>query len=329
MSLTEKDESGAYKRSIVKVTNPSRYRDHGWRLLCLSPASRRPGPRSGPPDAQALIPYLTAGYPTPDASAAALRAAAEVADIIEVGVPFSDPLADGPTIQRSTFEALRQGMTLAGTLELIARAELSRPIVVFSYLNPILRYGIDRFLADAEALGVAGLILTDLPAGSRSRRSSPRCKRSGLDLIRLIAPTTADRAPGGGASKGAQGFVYLVARLGVTGATASLDVGLWPSRWRGCGGPPRSRSRWASASPPRTKRTRWRRMADGVVVGSALVEILGRDGVGGGPAFSGLASCRRSTGRGRQMTINIPQLLRRYTSFLSVGGLDPDRWQCW
>src|SRR6185503_10208257 len=112
------------------------------------------------------IPYLTAGFHTRETSAAALRSAAEVADIVEVGVPFSDPLADGPTIQRSTFEALRQGMTLAGTLELIAQVELSRPVVVFSYLNPILRYGLKRFLADAEARGVAGLILTDLPAGA-------------------------------------------------------------------------------------------------------------------------------------------------------------------
>src|ERR1043165_9394064 len=84
----------------------------------------------------ALIPYLTAGYPDPGASAEALRAADEVSDVLDVGVPFSDPLADGPTIQRSTFEALRQGMTLAGTLALIERARLTRPIVVFSYLNP-------------------------------------------------------------------------------------------------------------------------------------------------------------------------------------------------
>src|SRR5882724_10526388 len=83
----------------------------------------------------ALIPYLTAGYPSARASLDALRAADEVSDIIEVGVPFSDPLADGPTIQRSTFEALQGGMTLAGTLELIDRARLSRPVVVFSYLN--------------------------------------------------------------------------------------------------------------------------------------------------------------------------------------------------
>src|SRR5690349_18501469 len=135
----------------------------------------------------ALIPYLTAGYPTAPASLDALRAAAEVSDILEVGVPFSDPLADGPTIQRSTFEALRQGMTLRGTLDLIARARLEQPVVVFSYLNPVLRYGIDRFLRDAEGLGVAGVLLTDLPAGNDPAIESA-VAASQLDLIRLVAP---------------------------------------------------------------------------------------------------------------------------------------------
>jgi len=125
----------------------------------------------------ALIPYLTAGYPSAAASLEALRAADEVADILEVGVPFSDPLADGPTIQRSSFDALRQGMTLAGTLALIERGRLAHPVVVFSYLNPILRYGLERFLRDADALGVAGLLLTDLPAGrSEERRVGKECR---------------------------------------------------------------------------------------------------------------------------------------------------------
>src|SRR5215211_5408719 len=137
----------------------------------------------------ALIPYLTAGYPSTGASLEALRAADELADVIEVGVPFSDPLADGPTIQRSTFDALRSGMTLAGTLELISRAQLTRPVVVFSYLNPILRYGVERFLRDADALGVAGVLLTDLPAGSDPGIEAA-IQGSPLDLIRLIAPTT-------------------------------------------------------------------------------------------------------------------------------------------
>src|SRR5918999_2711056 len=169
---------------------------------------------------RALIPYLTAGYPSRDSSVAALRTADEVADILEVGVPFSDPLADGPTIQRSTFQALQQGMTLAGTLELIAKCRLQRPVVVFSYLNPILRYGLDRFLRDAAELRVAGLLLTDLPAGS-DPLVEDAVKASPLDLIRLVAPTTRPERLRA-AVDGAEGFVYLVARLGVTGASSAL-----------------------------------------------------------------------------------------------------------
>jgi tryptophan synthase alpha chain len=209
---------------------------------------------------------------------------AEVADIIEVGVPFSDPLADGPTIQRSSFEALRQGMTLAGTLDLISQAELTPPVVLFSYLNPILQYGVDRFIRAAEELRIAGLLLTDLPAGS-----DPPLERSiqesDLDLIRLIAPTTR-AARLSVALDGAQGFVYLVARLGVTGARASLDLDLGDSV---------RRVRQATSLPvavgfgistPDQARTVGR-MADGVVVGSALVEILGRDGVSAARHFLG------------------------------------------
>jgi tryptophan synthase alpha chain len=216
-----------------------------------------------------------------------------VADIIEVGVPFSDPLADGPVIQRSSFEALRRGMTLAGTLELIARAELARPVIVFSYLNPILRYGIERFLSDAGSLGIAGLILTDLPAGSDPAVESA-VKRSGLDLIRLIAPTTRPERLAA-ALDGAQGFVYLVARLGVTGASSALATTLAESI---------AAVRRATSLPiavgfgistPEQARTVGR-MADGVVVGSALVEILGRDGVREAGRF--LASLRRALDEG-------------------------------
>jgi tryptophan synthase alpha chain len=241
----------------------------------------------------ALIPYLTAGYPTPDASLAALRAAAEVSDIIEVGVPFSDPLADGPTIQRSTFEALRQGMTLAGTLELIARAEPSVPVVVFSYLNPILHYGVERFLADAEAAGVGGLILTDLPAGSDPEIEG-MVQQSRLDLVRLIAPTT----PAGRLAttlRGAQGFVYLVARLGVTGATATLasDLAESVARVRRATSLPVAVG-FGISTPEQAGAVG--RMADGVVVGSALVDILGRDGVAMARGF--LVSLRQALDSG-------------------------------
>lgn len=226
----------------------------------------------------ALVAYLTAGHPTPDLSLAALRAADAIADVIEVGVPFSDPLADGPTIQRSTFEALAQGMTLARTLDLVRRAQLSKPVVVFSYINPILRYGVDRFLAHATELGVAGLLLTDLPAGS-DRAIEQAVGASALDLIRLIAPTTrADRLRE--AVSGAEGFLYLVARLGVTGASATLAAGLADSVATVRAASPLPVAVGFGISTP-AQAAQVARLADGVVVGSALVDALARDGVDG------------------------------------------------
>jgi len=232
--------------------------------------------------ATALIPYLTAGYPDPRASGQALRIADELADVLEVGVPFSDPLADGPTIQRSTFQALQQGMTLAGTLELIERCRLRRPVVVFSYLNPILRYGLDRFLDDAQSIGIAGLLLTDLPAGS-DPAVELAVQGSALDLIRLIAPTTRPERLAA-AVEGAQGFVYLLARLGVTGASRSLAAGLAESveRVRGATRLPVAVGFGISTTEQARSVAR---LADGVVVGSALVDALGSDGVAGARRF--------------------------------------------
>jgi tryptophan synthase alpha chain len=230
----------------------------------------------------ALVPYLTAGYPDPRASGEALRIADELADVLEVGVPFSDPLADGPTIQRSTFQALQQGMTLAGTLELIERCRLRRPVVVFSYLNPILRYGLDRFLDDAQSIGIAGLLLTDLPAGS-DPAVELAVQRSALDLIRLIAPTTRPERLAA-AVEGAQGFVYLVARLGVTGASRSLAAGLAESVERVRGATRLALAVGFGISTAEQARS-VARLADGVVVGSALVDALGSDGVAGASRF--------------------------------------------
>jgi len=237
----------------------------------------------------ALIPYLTAGHPNRAASLDALRRAAEYSDIIEVGVAFSDPLADGPTIQRSTFEALSQGMTLPRTLDLIDEARLERPVVVFSYLNPVMRYGLDRFLRDAVQVGAVGLLLTDLPAGSdpaveRAVRESP------LDLIRLVAPTTTG-ARLAEVAQDAQGFLYLVARLGVTGASTALAAGLTEYVARVRAASPLPLAVGFGISTPAQART-VAGLADGVVVGSALVERLGRDG----PVSAGqfLAELRRA-----------------------------------
>ena len=166
--------------------------------------------------------------------------------------------------------------------QLVRRAELRTPVVVFSYLNPILRYGVDRFVREADALGVAGVILTDLPAGGdpgveRTLQASP------LDLIRLIAPTTRDDRLAEAVTD-AQGFIYLVARLGVTGASRALADDLADSV---------ARVRRATALPVAVgfgisspaQAAVVARMADGVVVGSALVDALGRAGVAGARRF--------------------------------------------
>ncbi len=226
----------------------------------------------------ALIPYLTAGFPDLAGSVAALRLADEFGDIIEVGVPFSDPVADGPTIQRSTFDALAGGMTLAATLGLIRQARVRRPVVVFSYLNPILRYGVSRFLDEADGLGVAGLLLTDMPAGADAAIEAA-IAASPIALIRVVAPTTT-QARLEQSLADARGFVYLIARLGVTGVSASLSDQL-PAAV--------ARVRAASTLPVAVgfgistpaQAAAAGEIADGVVVGSALVDALRRTGAEG------------------------------------------------
>ncbi len=223
----------------------------------------------------ALIPYLTAGHPDRARSLEALRRAAEHSDILEVGIPFSDPLADGPTIQRSTFEALEQGMSLGGALDLISDAKLDRPVVIFSYLNPVLRYGVGNFLRDAAGLGIAGLLLTDLPAGSDPALEE-QVRQSPLDLIRLVAPTTTG-ARLAEVARGAGGFLYLVARLGVTGASRQLASGLEEYIARVRAASPLPLAVGFGISTP-AQAAQVARLADGVVVGSALVNRLEAEG---------------------------------------------------
>lgn len=222
-----------------------------------------------------LVPYLTAGHPSPAESRDAIRAAAGLADLIEIGVPFSDPLADGPTIQRASLDALRQGMTLGRTLELVADAALPVPVVLFSYLNPVLQYGVDALVRDAQAAGVAGILLTDLPAGA-----DPALERqvldSPLDLIRLVAPSAPPERVAA-VVREAEGFIYLVARLGVTGASRQLSAGLAASVGRVREATTLPIAVGFGISTP-TQAREVAAVADGVVVGSALVDALDRDG---------------------------------------------------
>ncbi len=217
---------------------------------------------------RALVAYITAGHPDPAASVALMRGLQEAGvDILEVGVPFSDPLADGPVIQHSSQVAIAQGVNLSRALELITEAALDIPVVLFSYLNPVMAGG-DAVLARARAAGVSGILVTDMPVGSDPVREA-WFGESGLDFVRLVAPTTpTERMAEIGRHGG--GFVYLISRLGVTGERDSLAADL-----------PETVARLRSAtslpicigfgiSTPEQARAA-AALGDGVVVGSALV----------------------------------------------------------
>jgi tryptophan synthase alpha chain len=222
----------------------------------------------------ALIPYITAGYPTRAASLEALRMLEEEgADFVELGLPFSDPLADGPIIQQSTQVALDGGMTVAGALALIREAGLSVPVVAFGYLNPILSYGLERFLADASDAGVVGLLLTDLPA-AEDRHVEQTVHTSPLALIRLVSPTTDDNRLRLTLT-GAQGFVYLISRLGVTGPQTRIgpQLQLAVERVRKITRLPIAVGFGIATGAQAAAAAG---MCDGVVVGSALVSRLAR-----------------------------------------------------
>jgi tryptophan synthase alpha chain len=218
---------------------------------------------------RALVCYVTAGHPDRARSLELLRGLEDAgADVLEIGVPFSDPVADGPVIQSSSQQALEQGMTLDGALGLIAEARLKIPVVLFSYLNPIIAAGPDVLLR-AKAAGVSGVLVTDLPVGADPEReawfgSGP------LDFVRLVAPTT-PRDRMALIARHGRGFVYLISRLGVTGMQTEIASTL-----------PASIAMLRSVcalpicvgfgiSTPDQARTIGA-LADGIVVGSALVK---------------------------------------------------------
>lgn len=222
---------------------------------------------------RALVCYVTAGHPDRAQSLALIRGIAEAgADIVEVGVPFSDPMADGPVIQRSSQMAIDQGMTLDGTLALIREANVHVPVVLFSYLNPLLSGGPD-VLQRARDAGVHGILVTDLPVGADPEREA-WFGASGLDFVRLVAPTTpAPRMASIGQHGG--GFVYLISRMGVTGEQDSLAAELPETveRLRAsttlpiCVG-------FGISTPEQAAEVA--RLGDGVIVGSALVRAAER-----------------------------------------------------
>jgi tryptophan synthase alpha chain len=218
---------------------------------------------------RALVCYVTAGHPDVDRSLETLHALEEGgADIVELGVPFSDPIADGPVIQASSQRALEQGMNYDGVLALIEKARLGVPVVLFSYLNPILAAGPDALVRAAQ-VGASGILVTDIPVGADPAREE-WLGGSPLAFIRLVAPTT-PRDRMAEIARHGSGFVYLISRLGVTGVQETTATSLPDSV---------QRLRSATALPicvgfgistPQQARSVGN-LADGVVVGSALVK---------------------------------------------------------
>ncbi|GAC1306584.1 MAG: tryptophan synthase subunit alpha [Steroidobacteraceae bacterium] len=242
----------------------------------IGAAIRAAGERGGP----ALVAFLTAGFPTREGFQANLAAVMSSCDVVEIGVPFSDPMADGTTIQRASFAALAAGVTLPWILQELSEVRgragpQAPPVLLMSYLNPLLRYGYQRLPQDAAAAGVAGFIIPDLPR-EESADMQAALDAPGLALVQMVTPVTPE-ARLASLCEGAQGFVYAVTMTGTTGKSAGVpdDVLAYMDRVRRYSRVPvcagfgiRSKEQVARFAPH----------VDGVVVGSALIETLERGG---------------------------------------------------
>jgi tryptophan synthase alpha chain len=232
-----------------------------------------------------LVVYLTAGDPTPAASLRYLRAAADAgADIIEVGVPFSDPTADGPTIEAASRRALLSGMNVAGALELVRRfrGTHTTPIVLFGYYNPFYRYGWPSLCRDAREAGVDGFLVVDLPF-EESGEALPCLREAGLDWVPLAAPTSG-MARVRAVDRAGSGFLYLISVTGVTGMRKTLppEMAAWARKVAKATRLPVAVGFGISSPAMAAAATRH---ADAAVVGSACVKIVERNGRGTrGPA---------------------------------------------
>ena len=226
----------------------------------------------------AFVPYVTAGDPTLDRTvevAGALESAG--ADVLELGVPFSDPMADGPTNQRAAERALAAGTSLKRILEVVReiRERSQLAIVLFTYANPVVRFGIERFAEQAAASGVDGVLFTDVPA-EEMKHFRPALKSAHLDAIMLVTPTST-KGRMKAAAKFGGGFLYLVSRTGVTGAQEDLDRELEANVEKA-----RKASRlpvavgFGISTPDQVAKVA--AIADGVVVGSAIVNEIADEG---------------------------------------------------
>jgi tryptophan synthase alpha chain len=235
----------------------------------------------------ALVAYLTAGFPAREHFHQHLTAIAEYADIVEIGVPFTDPMADGVTIQRASFAALKAGVTLAWILdELEERTPHSTPLVLMSYLNPLLAFGLERLPRAAVRAGVAGFIVPDLPF-EEGEEWSAALATVGIALVQMVTPVTPPPRLGK-LCAASHGFVYAVTMTGTTGRNVAVpdDVIQYLERVRGASEVPVCAGFGIRGAE---QIERLRAHVDGVIVGSALVEVLER-GADPGAFLLGLRS---------------------------------------
>ena len=225
----------------------------------------------------ALIPYVTVGYPTIEATLKIVPLFAGLGcDIIELGIPFSDPLADGATIQRASHEALRQGVTTNVCFEVaqVLRRQVETPLILMTYYNPVLRCGLEQFCSNSAHVGIDGLIIPDLPPeeGNELQRS---IRRHGLNLIYLLSPASTEERVRLVTSR-STGFIYLVSLTGVTGARDRLPEGLetFIARVREKTKKPLCVG-FGVSTPEQARRVA--RVADGVIVGSRIIQLLDED----------------------------------------------------
>ncbi|MFM8276653.1 MAG: tryptophan synthase subunit alpha [Cyanobium sp.] len=243
-------------------------------------------------DRCALMPFLMAGDPGLELTRRCLLALQEAgADLIELGIPYSDPLADGPVIQAAAARALAAGTTPGAVLELLTslQGSLEIPVVLFTYSNPLLNRGMEHFCQQAAAAGAAGLVVPDLPL-EEAEKLSPIAAAQGLDLVLLVAPTTPPQRMAR-IHAASRGFTYLVSVTGVTGVRSSLEQRVEPllQQLRALPGPPVAVGFGISDAEQAAQVRRWG--ADGAIVGSALVKRMaaahaaGEDGTAAAAAF--------------------------------------------
>ncbi|MCI1931956.1 MAG: tryptophan synthase subunit alpha [Clostridia bacterium] len=226
---------------------------------------------------KAFIPFITAGDPDLETTEKLLKAVEKAgADIIEIGIPFSDPTAEGPVIQGANIRALKNGVTTDKIFDMVKRVrkDVKIPLVFMTYANVVFSYGTDKFLKTASEIGMDGLILPDVPYEEKED-FAPTCEKYGLDLISLVAPTSHDRIKM--IAKEAKGFVYCVSSLGVTGMRSNIttDIGAMVKLVKESTDIPAAIG-FGISTPEQAKEMS--KKADGVIVGSAIVNIIGANG---------------------------------------------------